>query len=112
MSPQEINKAIAESLGWTHIRLGQVLTWVDTNGRYIPILQFTSSLDACRLFEDTFDTIEVIHRYSDDLMSTIACDIAWKYGKVEARYKTATATPAQRCEAYLRMKGFWKEDGK
>ena len=68
-----------------------------------PIPNYYSDLNACREAE----TKIAEKRYSDALMRVIQDELCC--GAVEARYKTATATAPQRCEALLRTIGRWEE---
>ena len=96
MKNEEINIAIAESLGWKTIEG----IWVgpkNWKGEEVP--KYAESLDACAEFERTLELRDLAD-YSYKLM-----DIT------NTTYEAITATARQRCEAYLRVKGNWR-DGK
>jgi hypothetical protein len=124
MTPEEINEAIALSLGYTHERVQlkmEVDKWKAADGRvhYFALPDYYRSLDACREFESMFPV------FSGSEMADY-----WRSGRgayVELLYDIASgekfdpdcgalyeylvyATAPQRCEAYLKLKGLWKED--
>lgn len=109
MKNAEINRAIAESLGWKQYDAGP---WY---GKwYLPLddgqtldyeANFTDSLDACRLFEEKINPNDEIG-YMEELSQYVEYFDPLTHTDL---FKIATATPLQRCEAYLRMKRLWKE---
>lgn len=112
MTNQEINERVAKLCGWTR----QSITYVSYDGNderfeykrmkwlskdnwvQDSIPNYTESLDACREFE-SFKTGEEWSEYIDTL--TEICDV---YND------PIVATPLQRCEAFLRLKGQWDEN--
>lgn len=91
MSDQEINEAIAKAIG------GDL-------DEAIP--NFSASLDACAIFERTlFQTMQG-QKYARTVMQT--SDAADPWNDSADWLRLITATPRQRCEAFLRMKGLWK----
>ena len=138
MSPQQINRAIAESLGeplylvnksgWFYRPGGNGYTAVESDAWKLPYseavkhvstnadvpvtiqpctpLNFTDSLDACRLFEEKINPNDEIG-YMEELSQYVEYFDPLTHTDL---FKIATATPLQRCEAYLRMKGIWREE--
>lgn len=113
MTPNEINEAIAKSLGvkTEKCSCGDFLR--DTHTRQ-HIKDYYSSLDACAEFEASFST-ELSSNY---WTAEIGAYIEWLYEVCSGhdfdpeegivyRY-LVLATAPQRCEAYLKMKGLWK----
>ena len=110
MTPEEINTLIAESLGWTvfHGTLCAVLP--DKNGEpepepVAPLPDYHSSLDACAEFEATMDKQE---------QSDYICALGGlcQEPDLDDWAGVCFATAPQRCEAYLKLKGLWKEGAK
>ena len=75
----------------------------ETKEESIP--NFHSSLDACAEFEKTLTTEKDRRAYKLALVK------ASTDGKGDWLTQIIATAP-QRCEAYLRVKGLWKEDGK
>lgn len=100
MTPQEINERIAKLCGWK-----QPYSKFWTKGGDVETRppDYCHSLDACREFETEIDAKE----WSDALLRVIQ-DKRSMLSAIDARYCTATATPIERCEAFLRMKGQWE----
>ena len=115
MESKEINKLIAEACGWRLIH-GDFVSWGKVNERvggktiawrnpqgvcYEPSWQhlpnYYASLDACAEFERTLDKIQR-REYVRQL-----------YHITENDFGAHCATPEQRCEAFLRIKGLWVE---
>lgn len=115
MSDQEINEAIANAVGWTDVRAnyqdtGRILGRPPdarpdglTMHREVP--NFTNSLDACASFERTLEA-----RHFNSYVNNIAeqYDAEGYMSPEQSDFALCTATPLQRCEAFLRMKGLWK----
>lgn len=100
MTEQEINIAVAEELGWKY----HVYWWQSPSGdsrTYCP--PFTTSLDACAEFEKTLNSLEKI-----TYMDRITVLVATHYNHGYSVFDMITATPLQRCEAFLRVKSKWK----
>ena len=106
MTDEQINIAIAESLGW-HSKSGANggVKWVDKDGigrnggglygygyndelKLSHLPDYTADLNACREFEKALNTDDA-HSYYWRLER----ELGWEY---------ASATARQRCEAYLR----------
>lgn len=110
MTPQEINIAIAQACGWNwESKTTLVHPKGDGNGyvvfndkgeidSFYKLPQYHTSLDACAEFEATL-TSEEREDYCACLWTVTAHEFA-----------TITATAPQRCEAFLRVKGPWRED--
>lgn len=94
MTHEEINRRIAKLCGWTTTANNDLVK----DGQYYRkiSLPYTESLDACREFE-VFDTQSEFLLYIDHLIDV--CDYIL--------FVQFTATPLQRCVAFLRMKGHW-----
>ncbi len=124
MKDEEIDKAIAEHLGW---RLMERVVDGDSNVYWLPPGQadypesvfvfcdrmppnYAGDLNACAEFEKTL-VGHMICQYERPL-----CEITGTTGTgtrrsfVGERFKIATATARQRAEAFLRMVWKWKEN--
>lgn len=112
MKPEEINKTISKNLGWngfsSHHYDGR-LTAHRLHGLKLPdyVPNYAESLGACAEFERTITMQEYQEHYSKHLLIA-CCGDKQAYGDEDV-YKVLIATPAKRCEAYLRMKGMWHE---
>lgn len=127
MTDEQINIAIAESLGWKVRWQNQGgaptlenkpaghcwAVWTNPNGwgldsNYDPIFppNYTSDLNACHEFEQTLGGNPLIYNQQD--FYTRELGLIVKQGLAEC-WTIATATACQRCEAYLRTIGKWKE---
>ena len=111
MTPNEINEAIALSLGYQFLpreiqeKRGFVEIWCMgcwSNGKTsIPLLRYYSSLDSCSEFTSALDGYE--EQYMFELLTIIGADKPLP----KLTFLGITATAPQRCEAYLRLKGLW-----
>lgn len=108
MTDQQINIAIAESLGFTNcetfINLKSI--WAEKNGIDQVIPNYTSDLNACHEFEKTLDD-ELDLDYSQNLESVTGTRWGANNSYDMSKYRSSTAR--QRCEAYLRTIGKWIE---
>jgi hypothetical protein len=116
MTPTEINEAIARSLGWTEwlVELGDgkiIKTGMcDESGdwqQHAP--NYYANLNNCAEFEASLTTLSGKNAYINklqDILDSIAEDKLRDIIVVDFDFCTATA--AQRCEAYLRLKRLWK----
>jgi hypothetical protein len=112
MTPTEINIAIAESLGWK--RLPSDFNWGwwkhpdnETVGNVNILPNYHADLNACAEFERGID-----NGYYGVLYEVCNLGFEFKHTRTHWDYADcgfASATPLQRCEAYLRVKGLWKE---
>lgn len=113
MTPEEINTAIAESLGWTVFHGTLCAVVQDKNGEpepepIAPLPDYHASLDACAEFEATLTTPFDMNCYAAlvfDQLSEVD-----QTGELD--FCMITATAPQRCKAYLKLKGLWKEGAK
>jgi hypothetical protein len=128
MTDQQINIAIAESLGW-HSKSGANggVKWVDKDGigrnggglygygyndelKLSHLPDYTSELNVCHEFE-----LEVIYsndrlpkKYTQQIKSAICREVGVKKAQMDFDL-CITATARQRCEAYLKTIGKWIE---
>ena len=118
MTNQEINERIARLCGWERkVRLLdsnvwnlERIDWVSPKQvtRYAPP-NYAESLDACRAFEELiknsteYDIRDYIINLED---ASKARGSGWDWRS----FQLTTATPRQRCEAVLRLKGQWDEN--
>jgi hypothetical protein len=120
MTPEQIRIAIAESLGWQfHGNDARHPDW--TGGVYEPLSEvvpnWPEDLNAVHELEQYLGSGEC-ERYAHALITVISEQAVKSFGP-EARlavegnfgkyWMMAFATAPQRCEAYLRVKGLWKE---
>jgi hypothetical protein len=122
MTKEQINRAIAESLGWSGIEdrsaglmmmKGFSVCGYPSTGAVIgqkqPFPNYHSSLDACVEFERTMTS----HATQDEYVSLLAADLYQNCDGIPTRQDEAwvccVSTPSQRCEAYLRTIGKWVE---
>lgn len=108
MTNKEINKKVAALCGWRPTTVGD-LCW-DSNGNAIIIYpNYAGSLDMCREFEGLikksteYDMRDYIINLED---ASKARGSGWDWRS----FQLTTATPLERCEAFLRLKGQWDEN--
>ena len=124
VTPEEINKAIAEACGWKLIKGdfvswgkvaeregGKTTAWRNPQGIcYEPCLQhipnYHGDLNACHEMERTLTDQSAQVSYCDTLFRVIHKTRVVGTGVGE--FDKITATAPQRCEAFLRVKGLWK----
>ena len=101
MTDQEIRIAVAEELGWINTPDG----WYDSiNRRTFPWIgnhnlpDYSHDLNACREMEMTLVLIEDLN-YEAELSLIARRDYVFIWG----------TTARQRCEAFLRVRGKWRE---
>ena len=112
MTADEIRIAIAEACGWerssgpsghTEWRCQHLLGWRDNP------LDYPNDFNAMHEAEKWIKP-QQWRVYSDKLMGAVRdADLTLNGSNIEARYKSAHATAHQRCEAFLRTIGKWKE---
>ncbi len=124
MTEEQINIAIAESLGWKlHSELDE--TWCAPHQSDCPLVNelvprpnYTTSRDACAEFEAKLTKdreMEEYIWYLNRAHPTADIHYPYEYGRRFAQelrrevFGIATSKPIQRCEAYLRVIGAWKE---
>lgn len=125
MTPTEINRAIAELRGARDIRISN--RWEVTDPPEAPcvdvglfadgiraIPDYYHSLDACASFEGTIKLNEDQCIYRDMLIGVVSGDMRNGIGMdgelMCNDFDFATATAPQRCEAFLRMHGKWRDE--
>ena len=100
MTPDEINAAIAESVGWRiddELEDGALMgTHPSTGWDMVP--DFHGSLDAI---------VPVVRAMDDDSRSQVVCWL-FRLSVQGPLFSSHFATPSQWCEAYLKAKGLWK----
>jgi hypothetical protein len=117
MTDEQINIAIAESLGWTNCRLAikgagggtryPTAHGIPPNRKYeASCPNYTSDLNACHEFEKTLDD-DLDLDYSENLESVTGTRWGANNSYDMSKYRSATAR--QRCEAYLKTIGKWEE---
>lgn len=114
MTDQQINIAIAESLGAKQEKYslyGDEPTWVFKKYfcALVDLPRYTTSLDACAEFEATLTRDEQYHYDCYLFKQCVPMDRGDVFDP-DSAFLCITATPRQRCEAYLRTKGLWQED--
>jgi hypothetical protein len=138
MTPAEINQAIAESMGWDWYAVEKAGWYyregghgytnrIEEAGKYtkeqataliirgepmsivqIPPPNYHGDLNACAEFERALlggnakQNIHSTNRYTNELCKLLQC-------LDTALFQFATATAPQRCEAYLKTIGKWRE---
>lgn len=106
MNDSEINVAIAELCGWKRCETGTDC-WINKEGRHtssgIEFPNYSQDLNAMHEAEKTLDQVEV-EKYTDVLCDEVAgCD-------PDPNIRGLLFLNArQRAEAFLRVKGKWKE---
>lgn len=113
MTNQQINERIAKLCGWTVMEpsgLFKTLYQSPTGRVETEPPQYTDSLDSCREFESAFNTSTAEqYVYEDFLIELISLyDDFYEGITIREACKLIYATPLQRCEAFLRMKGQWE----
>ena len=108
MTNEQINIAIAESLGWTNCRLAikgagggtryPTAHGMPPNRKYESSCpNYTADLNACHEFEKTLNTDDARSYYR-----ILELQSGWESA-------SASATARERCEVYLTTIGKWKE---
>lgn len=113
MNAQEINWAVAECMGWKQkrVRFGcapEVLRWGLGAKLVEHIPNFFADLNACREMEETLEHPEA---YAFRLAPILLRDKSASNmdGTTAWHFAFTHATAPQRCEAFLRVKGKWKD---
>jgi hypothetical protein len=124
MTDSEINKAMAEELGWTEVRPsgnmmpGQwdgiqpgtlVLLGILKTEMWQKVPDFCSDLNAMAVAEASagVGAWTMVHHLTD--IVNVDCQDGWDHSDV---WRVATATARQRAEAFLKTVGKWKKDVK
>lgn len=110
MTNEQINKAVAEELGWTEIR-NEPYVWYPIQTGIAPG-DSESSRKKIPSFTDD-------HNAADEMRNGIKAEeeklyVEWLLSIVPylgrcAPWRTINATPRQQAEAFLRMRGKWRE---
>jgi hypothetical protein len=97
MNENNINIAIAESMGWS-LADRKYLPWTAPDKeRHQDVISYTTDLNACHEFEKTLDV---------DQQAEYVGKLGFKYYDCETQvFRVSHATAAQRCEAYLKTIG-------
>lgn len=111
MTNQEINERVAKLCGWEKCICGDENcgAWFSNVGNEpsLGVPNYTKSLDACGEFEEMVEmsSDQEIQNYVMDLEAAAkATGSGWNW----RAFRLARATPLQRCEAFLRLKGQWE----
>jgi len=105
MTTNEINNAIAEACGWKPVLICLDFNGNPFEGQSTPP-NYAESLDACAEFERTL-TDDGQLRFAVSL-AKICADDFWEH-KTHWSPNPIHAKPAQRAEAFLKIKGLWME---
>lgn len=127
MKPEKMRQKIAEALGWKGPDHPDTLEsikgwwssnrgvwWITPNGEMVmlsSVPNYPESLDACAEFESALKPASR-HFYMCELeriLGFYSGPGGWDMGP-ESLWAMVTATPLQRCEAFLKTKGLWEED--
>ena len=116
MTPQEINERIGALLGYTK-QTGPIdgihqfceTQWMLGKRPIVWLPNYAESLDACREFEGTIGRLSLEY-YAENLAVAVWGSAVGNTLSYLGASQLITATPRQRCEAFLRMKGQWDEN--
>ena len=99
MTPEQINAAIAETLGWVDIEpiAKDAANWGREGGWDGPLRRIPN-------YHGSLDAIVPVIR---EMHANQRYDFYTHLIRI-CKYETFLATPAQWCEAYLRAKSLWK----
>ena len=130
MTDNEIRIAVAEAMGWKHIfhhkwlreygREGEDL-WCELGGKSLdgddmPLPNYSADLNACAKMrrtltkderEDFASCLEAVCSAGQLSMAALDPHGVTDYAEL---FDILDATALQQCEAFLRVKGLWKED--
>lgn len=120
MTNEEIRIAVAEEMGWQDVTvchdcvIGLPPGFTEDQcpegaDEFVP--DYPNSLDACAEFEDSLTYAKNERARYHDALNRICARDNEKLPPSQCR-GTYRATARQRCEAFLRMRGKWKEVGK
>lgn len=113
MSSDEMRIAVAECLGYVKAP-GKEIAWKHPSDLWrnpvYDLPNFTTSLDACAEFERTLNHDDEWRNYLGYLKQLVkGCTQLPHLMSMEDLQRCWNATPLQRCEAYLRVKGKWQD---
>jgi hypothetical protein len=108
MSDDEIRIAIAEARG---LEQCQMIDGIPSGIKpplrdWMPVPDWPADLNACHEFEETL-TDEDQSDYTDALALVLRAN--WNSNNGYDHWMIAHATARQRCEAFLKVKGLWRE---
>lgn len=109
MGNDKINETIFRSLGWSTVEDSpyKSCNWNKGAAYTAKPPNYANSLDACAEFERTIKTERDRNSYVSKLKSIY--NTFAELGDIDTYFLLATATPLQRCVAYLRVKGLSNE---
>lgn len=117
MTDQQINIAIAQACGWSmrEISKGSPLFWHTPDGKPVAeyeLPDYVNDLNAMYQCEETLLPAE-IDEYAKHLYMIVerfwTCDRWVKFSRYSINHALAHATARQRAEAFLRVRGLWKD---
>lgn len=112
MTNEQINRAVAEELGWTNIRpryaFGPALLGLEPRHK-----QECRVPDFCNDYNAVAEMRKAIKKDDEQVrFAQILCDMTFQGHEdimLEYYWTLLNATPRQQCEAFLRMRGKWRE---
>ena len=109
MTPEEINIAIAEHLGWTNCRTfpKHPKHWECSDRPEAVRIGSPPRAGSCT-FLNYHDDLNAMHEAEKILTTDDAHSFYWRL-ELDLGWEYASATAAQRAEAFLRTVGKWKE---
>ena len=105
MKPEEINRRIASLCGWQEYRSEHrdEMRWRGPDGHnWLVTPDYWNDLNACREFERRLDG-----DYRSLYIDMIYLLVSKSIDNFEQQWAVFNATPAHRCEAFLRMHKQW-----
>ena len=111
MTDEQINIAIAESLGWESCGMastGKLMGYKTEEWEQVP--DYTADLNACHEFEKfiTEDTAD-LNGYANNLTKIAAPSVCYGEYSCTETFALLHATARQRCETYPKTIGKWIE---
>ena len=106
MTNQEINERVAKLCGWT-IKTNTGLFFDSSDKPHISLPNYAESLDACKEFEGAIGK-QALEYYAENLAVAVWGSAIGNTMSYLGAAQLITATPLQRCEAFLRLKGKWE----
>lgn len=116
LTDEQLNSMVAEAMGWRNPRPGypvghklydpSVIYMDGPNGELSRPSRFSTSLDACTTFEATITSKVLQAQYAEEVVQRVNYERDGQHRFIGASdFHRITATPRQRCIAFLRMKG-------
>lgn len=134
MTPDEINSVIAAACGWDKVGLSlaglggyppigfntaictqefnddKIRYGKPEGKRWYRLPNYYGNLNACAEFAKTLNANEQVYYWDALYQVANNGNVYWSDDSSEHNcYATANATAPQRCEAFLRVKGLWKD---